>query len=56
MNFVDSIIKKRDGGKLTKEEIAFFVKGVTDGTLPDYQISALLMAIFLKGMDTEETA
>jgi pyrimidine-nucleoside phosphorylase len=51
VNFVDSIIKKRDGGKLTKEEIAFFVKGVTDGTLPDYQISALLMAIFLKGMD-----
>ena len=56
MNFVDSIIKKRDGGRLTKEEISFFVKGVTDGTLPDYQISALLMAIFLKGMDTEETA
>jgi len=56
MNFVDIIIKKRDGGKLTAEEIAFFVKGVTDGSLPDYQISALLMAILLKGMDTEETA
>lgn len=56
MNFVDCIIKKRDGGKLTKEEIAFFIKGVTEGTLPDYQISALLMAIFLKGMDAEETA
>lgn len=56
MNFVDIIIKKRDGGKLTAEEIAFFVRGVTDGSLPDYQISALLMAILLKGMDTEETA
>jgi len=56
MNFVDIIIKKRDGGKLTAEEITFFVKGVTDGSLPDYQISALLMAILLKGMDAEETA
>ena len=56
MNFVDCIIKKRDGGKLTKKEITFFVKGVTEGTLPDYQISALLMAIFLRGMDAEETA
>lgn len=56
MNFVDIIIKKRDGGKLSGEEIGFFVRGVTDGSLPDYQISALLMAILLKGMDAEETA
>ncbi len=56
MNFVDIIIKKRDGKKLTPEEIIFFVKGVTEGTLPDYQISALLMAILLQGMDAEETA
>ncbi len=56
MNFVDIIIKKRDGKKLSHEEISFFVKGVTDGSLPDYQISALLMAILLKGMDAEETA
>ncbi|MDO4531253.1 MAG: thymidine phosphorylase [Bacillota bacterium] len=56
MNFVDIIIKKRDGGKLTHEEITFFVQGVTDGSLPDYQISSLLMAILLKGMDAEETA
>ncbi len=56
MNFVDIIIKKRDGGKLTAEEISFFVKGVTDGSLPDYQISALLMAILLRGMNAEEIA
>ena len=56
MNIVDIIIRKRDGQKLTKEEIAYFVKGVTVGTLPDYQISAFLMAVFLKGMDAEETA
>lgn len=56
MNFVDIIIKKRDGKKLTKKEIAFFVNGVTDGSLPDYQISSLLMAILLNGMDAEETA
>lgn len=56
MNFLDMILKKRDGGKLTPEEISFFVKGVTDGSLPDYQVSAFLMATFLKGMDGEETA
>ena len=56
MNFVDIIMKKRDGGKLNAEEINYFVAGVTDGSLPDYQISALLMAILLKGMDAEETA
>ena len=56
MNFVDIIIKKRDGGKLNAEEINYFVAGVTDGSLPDYQLSALLMAILLKGMDAEETA
>ncbi len=56
MNIVDIILKKRDGHKLSNEEIAFFVKGVTDGSLPDYQISAFLMAAFIKDMDTEETA
>lgn len=54
MHILDLIIKKREHQKLTKEEISFFVRGVTDGTLPDYQISALLMAIFLNGMDAEE--
>ena len=40
MNIVDLIIKKRDGGKLSKEEIEFFVNGTTDSSIPDYQISA----------------
>jgi pyrimidine-nucleoside phosphorylase len=52
----DVIRRKRDGQPLTREEIAFFVDGVTRGTLADYQTSALLMAIFLKGMSTSETA
>ena len=56
IDFQDIIIKKRNKKKLTAEEITFFIHGVTDGSLPDYQISALLMAIFLNGMDTEETA
>ncbi len=49
------IRKKRDKLKLTSKEIAFFIKGVTDNSIPDYQISALLMAILLNGMDSEET-
>ena len=56
MRAVDIILSKRDGRALTREEIRFFVDGVTDGTLPDYQASALLMAILLRGMTAEETA
>src|SRR5262249_27801206 len=56
MRTVDIIIKKRDGGALSREEIGFFVEGVTAGTLSDYQASALLMAILLRGMSAEETA
>ncbi len=56
MNIVDLIIKKRDGGKLTKEEIEFFIKGVTDSSIPDYQVSAMLMAIFFQDLDNEETS
>ena len=55
MRMYDIIEKKRDGGVLSEEEIAFFVKGVSDGTIPDYQTSALLMAIFFKGMSESET-
>ena len=54
MNMRDIIIAKRDKHSLTDEEIKFFVKGVTDGSIPDYQISALLMAIVLNGMDDRE--
>ena len=56
MRAVDIILKKRDGGVLGPEEISFFVDGVTAGTVPDYQASALLMAILLRGMSVEETA
>jgi pyrimidine-nucleoside phosphorylase len=56
MRAVDVIMKKRDGISLTREEIRFFVDGVTAGTLPDYQASSLLMAILLRGMTVEETA
>jgi len=56
MRAVDIIARKRDGGALTREEIGNFVTGVTDGTWPDYQASALLMAIVLRGMSPEETA
>ena len=55
MNFKDIIEKKRDGGKLTSEEIAFFVEGYTKGEIPDYQASAFLMAVFFQHMDDEET-
>jgi pyrimidine-nucleoside phosphorylase len=50
------IARKRDGHALTREEIAAFVRGATDGSWADYQLSALLMAIFLRGMNAEETA
>src|SRR2546427_287989 len=56
MRAVDIIARKRDGRALTREEIGNFVTGVTDGTWPDYQASALLMAIVLRGMTPEETA
>jgi pyrimidine-nucleoside phosphorylase len=56
MRAVDIILSKRDGRTLARDEIRFFVDGVTSGTLPDYQASALLMAILLRGMTAEETA
>jgi len=51
----DIIKKKRDGFRLSREEIEYFVLGFTRGEIPDYQMSAWLMAVFLKGMDDEET-
>lgn len=56
MRMYDIIEKKRDGGKLSSEEIEFFISGYVSGEIPDYQISALLMAIYFSGMDDEETA
>ncbi len=56
MFFVPEIIeKKKRGLKLSKEEIEFIVNGYVAGKIPDYQVSALLMAIYFKGMDEEET-
>ena len=54
MRMVDIIVKKRDGKILTKEEISFFVKGYVNNTIPDYQVSALAMAILFRGMNKEE--
>jgi pyrimidine-nucleoside phosphorylase len=56
MRIVDVIVRKRDGAALTRAEIDFVVAGVTSGALPDYQVSALLMAMLLRGMTAEETA
>ncbi|KZB90152.1 pyrimidine-nucleoside phosphorylase [Priestia flexa] len=56
MRMVDLIEKKRDRKELTREEIQFIVKGFTDGDIPDYQMSALSMAIFFNGMTEQERA
>ena len=56
MGMVDILMKKRDGGKLTREEIDFFIRCYVAGEIPDYQASALLMAAFIRGLDDEETA
>ncbi|HFO0459627.1 TPA: pyrimidine-nucleoside phosphorylase [Bacillus paranthracis] len=56
MRMVDIIAKKRDGKELTTEEIEFFINGYTDGSIPDYQVSALAMAIFFKDMTDRERA
>jgi pyrimidine-nucleoside phosphorylase len=55
MRAIDIIARKRDGIALSAEEIDFFVQGFTQHTIPDYQVSAWLMAIFLRGMDRQET-
>lgn len=55
MRAVDIIAKKRDGRELTRDEIRFVISGYTAGNVADYQMSALLMAIFLRGMTSEET-
>ena len=56
MKMVHVIQKKRDGGELTKQEINFIIEGYTKGTIPDYQMAALAMAIYFKGMTHQENA
>jgi pyrimidine-nucleoside phosphorylase len=56
MRAVDLIVKKRDGGELTRDEIRFFIRGFTNGEIPDYQASAWAMAVIWRGMSPRETA
>ncbi len=56
MNFTEMIIKKKNNGELSSEEIQYFIDGVVKGTIPDYQISAMLMAICINSMSAAETA
>ncbi len=56
MRATDVIAKKRDGYELSREEIAYFVSGMTDGSIPDYQVAAWAMAVLLRGMNARETA
>lgn len=55
MDVQDIIASKKTGGKLTEGEIRFFIKGIVEGDIPDYQAAALLMAIWIRGMDVRET-
>ena len=55
MNTVDIIIKKRDGREISEDEIRYIVDGYTSGAIPDYQMSAFLMAVYFRGMNDEET-
>lgn len=55
MRMYDLIMKKRDGGKLSKEEICWMIKEYTMDKIPDYQMSAMMMAVYFRGMDEEET-
>ena len=55
MRMYDLIMKKRNGETLTEEEIRFMIKGYTAGEIPDYQMSAMMMAIYFQGMDEAET-
>ena len=55
MRMYDIIEKKKRGNVLSRDEIRFVVEGYTDGTIPDYQMSAFLMSVCLVGMDSEET-
>lgn len=56
MRMFDIILKKRDKGLLTYEELKFFIDGIVNGSIPDYQTTALLMAVFINGMNNRETS
>ena len=55
MNPVDIIVKKRDGHELSRQEIDFFIQGLTSGRIPDYQVAAWAMAVYFRGMTDRET-
>lgn len=55
MRMYDLIVKKRNGAPLTREEIRFMIQGYTEGSIPDYQMSAMMMAVYFQGMNEEET-
>ena len=55
MRMSDLIVKKRDGQALTTEEIRYMIDGYSRGEIPDYQMSAMMMAIYFRGMDRRET-
>jgi len=55
MHVLDIIVKKRDGLALSREEMEFFIQGLMQGKIPDYQVAAWLMALYLQGMNKEET-
>ena len=55
MRMYDLIMKKRNGGELTREEIRFFIENYCSGEIPDYQVSALMMAIYFQKMTKTET-
>ena len=55
MRMYDLIMKKRNGGVLNEDEIKFMISGYTEGSIPDYQMSAMMMAIYFQGMNEEET-
>ena len=56
MNMYEILLKKRNGKELDQQELSYFVRGCVDGSIPDYQISAMLMAIYFQGMTPKETA
>ena len=56
MRAVDVIMKKREGDELSRDEIAFLINGYVAGSVPEYQVSSWLMAVFFKGMTSRETA